>query len=82
MIHVVSDKFGVCSFDAVYLCVCRVRDVDLTYARSAVQPLTPPYLRQIDFPRQVGHIDRPVVRGRKDVTTRSTSVISRAHLIV
>ncbi|RRT34519.1 hypothetical protein B296_00036661, partial [Ensete ventricosum] len=53
-----------------------VRGVDLTYARSAVRPLTPPYLCQIDFPRRVGHVGEPVVRGREDVTTKPTSVIS------
>ncbi|RWW37137.1 hypothetical protein BHE74_00057787, partial [Ensete ventricosum] len=56
--------------------VATVRGVDLTYARSAVRPLTPPYLCQIDFPRRVGHVGEPVVRGREDVTTKPTSVIS------
>ncbi|RZR82645.1 hypothetical protein BHM03_00009099 [Ensete ventricosum] len=55
---------------------CHVRGVDLTCARSVVRPLTPPYLRQTDFPRRVGHVGGPVVRGREDVAAKSTSAIS------
>ncbi|RWW16452.1 hypothetical protein GW17_00019668 [Ensete ventricosum] len=54
----------------------RVRGVDLTCVRSAVRPLTPPYLLQTDFPRRVGHVGGLVVRGHDDVATRSTSTIS------
>ncbi|RWW63996.1 hypothetical protein BHE74_00028791 [Ensete ventricosum] len=44
----------------------RVRGVNLTCVRSAVRPLTPPYLLQTDFPRRVGHVDELVVRGHDD----------------
>ncbi|RRT62182.1 hypothetical protein B296_00005149 [Ensete ventricosum] len=52
------------------------KSVDLTCVRSAVGPLTPPYLRLTGFPRRVGHVSGSVVRGREDVATRSTSAIS------
>ncbi|RWW50646.1 hypothetical protein BHE74_00043076, partial [Ensete ventricosum] len=71
----VSDKFGARPVDAVCLRVCRVRGVDFTCARSTVRPLTPPYLRQTDFPHRVNHVDGPIVRGREDVTAISTSAI-------
>ncbi|RRT50366.1 hypothetical protein B296_00051789 [Ensete ventricosum] len=48
------------------------KGVDLTCVRSAVRPLAPPYLRPTSFPHRVDHIDGPVVRGREDVTIRTS----------
>ncbi|RWV86351.1 hypothetical protein GW17_00051772 [Ensete ventricosum] len=47
---------------------------DLTCARSVVRPLAPPYLHPTSFPRRVGHVDGPVVRGREDVMANSSFV--------
>ncbi|RWW80643.1 hypothetical protein BHE74_00011005 [Ensete ventricosum] len=66
------------------------KGVDLTHVRSAVRPLgCRPYLCQVgrmtagapilastSFPRRVGHVDGPVVRGRKNVTIMSSFAIS------
>ncbi|RWW55652.1 hypothetical protein BHE74_00037693 [Ensete ventricosum] len=48
----------------------------LTYARSAVRPLAPPYLRPTSFPRRVDHVGGPVVRGREDMAGRSSFALS------
>ncbi|RWW85563.1 hypothetical protein BHE74_00005741 [Ensete ventricosum] len=56
--------------------VSTVEGVGLTCVRSAVRPLAPPYLRPASFPRRVGHVDGPIVRGRTDVATGSPSVVS------
>ncbi|RZR94336.1 hypothetical protein BHM03_00023026 [Ensete ventricosum] len=53
-----------------------VRGVDFTCVRSAVRPLTSPYLYPTSFPRRVDHVSGPIVRGHEDVAARSTSVIS------
>ncbi|RWW36620.1 hypothetical protein BHE74_00058342 [Ensete ventricosum] len=37
---------------------------------------TTPVVLATDFPRRVGHVSGPVVRGHEDVAARSTSVIS------
>ncbi|RWV76948.1 hypothetical protein GW17_00062298 [Ensete ventricosum] len=52
------------------------KGVDLTCVRSVVRPLAPPYLRPTCFPHRVGHVGRPVVRGRKDVAARSSFALS------
>ncbi|RWV77397.1 hypothetical protein GW17_00061781 [Ensete ventricosum] len=40
-----------------------------------------PYMHPTSFPRRVGHVGGPVVRGCKDVATRSTFVISFSPLL-
>ncbi|RRT45290.1 hypothetical protein B296_00032273 [Ensete ventricosum] len=52
------------------------KGVGLTCVRPAVRPLAPPYLHPTSFPRRVGHVGGPVVRGRADVMAGSPSVIS------
>ncbi|RRT34216.1 hypothetical protein B296_00056341 [Ensete ventricosum] len=52
------------------------KDVNLTYVRSVVRPLAPPFLRLTSFPHRVGHVGRPVVRGREDVAARSSFALS------
>ncbi|RZR86395.1 hypothetical protein BHM03_00013582, partial [Ensete ventricosum] len=66
------------------------KGVGLTCVRSAVRslgirpylcqvgarPLAPPYLRPTSFPRRVGHVGGPVVRGSEDVAARLSCVIS------
>ncbi|RRT59809.1 hypothetical protein B296_00037466 [Ensete ventricosum] len=44
------------------------KSVDLTCVRPVVRPVAPPYLRPASFPRRVGHVDGPVVRGRTDIS--------------
>ncbi|RWW39273.1 hypothetical protein BHE74_00055418 [Ensete ventricosum] len=56
------------------------KGVDLNCARLAVRPLTPPYLRQTDFPRRVGHVGGPVVQGREDVSGPIVGMISSDSL--
>ncbi|RWW09495.1 hypothetical protein GW17_00027011 [Ensete ventricosum] len=46
------------------------KGVGLTCVRPAVRPLAPPYLHPASFPRRIGHVDGPVVRGQTDVRFR------------
>ncbi|RWW18613.1 hypothetical protein GW17_00017389 [Ensete ventricosum] len=48
----------------------------LTCVKSATRPLAPPYLRPTSFPRRVGHVGGPVIRGSEDVAARSSCAIS------
>ncbi|RWW44500.1 hypothetical protein BHE74_00049732 [Ensete ventricosum] len=52
------------------------KGVGLTCVRPVVRPVAPPYLRPASFPRWVGHVGGPVVRGRADVAVGSPSAIS------
>ncbi|RZS27717.1 hypothetical protein BHM03_00061239 [Ensete ventricosum] len=66
------------------------KGVDLTCVRSVVRPLGirpylcqvgrtvagTPYVHPTSFPRRVGHVGGPVVRGREDVAARSSFAIS------
>ncbi|RWV82041.1 hypothetical protein GW17_00056491, partial [Ensete ventricosum] len=49
------------------------KGVDLTCVRSVVRPLAPPYLHPANFPRRVGHVGGPIVRGREDLLARGGS---------
>ncbi|RZS05178.1 hypothetical protein BHM03_00035641 [Ensete ventricosum] len=57
------------------------KGVGLTCVRPTVRPLAPPYLRPASFPRRVGHVGGPVVRGGPTCTPGVVNDISCNKLL-